>query len=427
MDTATLVLLGISLVIFFGFFAEFLFKKLSVPDVLFLILLGFAIGPYGFKLVSPSDVAGLAPAFTTFTLLFLVYEGAFNMDLASFARGLGSGVWITIYNFAISAALITGILFAFRYDIFTSLLLGFILGGVSSAFVIPVIKQLSLKGKTYSALALESAFTDVLCIVFALTTMEVIRLRAFDAQQVISNIVVLFAVAAAVGILAGALWIFLVANVFKEHKSYMVTVAFLILVYVATQFLGGNGAIATLFFGLMLKNSRELTALVHLAMHRGNKRTVELVEGIAATSKEEEFFYAQISFLLKTFFFVYIGIILSLSDWRTLVIGGIIAVVLTVSRNASYVVTKSYTPAERQLISSMFARGLAAAAIAQVAILTNVPYAVQISDITYSVIVFTIIFSSVRVFFAKRALAKETVMAEKAEKVVEKAAERTAV
>ncbi len=58
------------------------------------------------------------------------------------------------------------------------------------------------------------------------------------------------------------------------------------------------------------------------------------------------------------FLFKKIGVLLSLSDWRTLAIGAILAVALTVSRNASY--------------------------------------AVQISDITYAAIVFTIIFSSIR-------------------------------
>ena len=40
-----IVLLAVSLILFFGFFAEFIFKRLSIPDILFLIVLGFVIGP----------------------------------------------------------------------------------------------------------------------------------------------------------------------------------------------------------------------------------------------------------------------------------------------------------------------------------------------------------------------------------------------
>ena len=45
MIDVTLILFGASLILFFGFFAGWVFKKISVPDVLFLIILGFVIGP----------------------------------------------------------------------------------------------------------------------------------------------------------------------------------------------------------------------------------------------------------------------------------------------------------------------------------------------------------------------------------------------
>ena len=75
------ILMGISFVLFFGFFAEFIFKKKRIPDVLFLVLLGFIIGPYVLNLVQPLQVSEIAPIFTTFALIFLLYDGAFNISL----------------------------------------------------------------------------------------------------------------------------------------------------------------------------------------------------------------------------------------------------------------------------------------------------------------------------------------------------------
>ena len=51
-------------------------------------------------------------------------------------------------------------MYIFSFSI--SILTGFALGGVSSAFVIPVLKGMGIKSKIYSLLTLESALTDVL-------------------------------------------------------------------------------------------------------------------------------------------------------------------------------------------------------------------------------------------------------------------------
>ena len=74
MSFVTNTLFAIGLILFFGFFADFLFRKLNVPDVIFLILLGFSIGPHGFNYVNPDSFGNIAPIFTTFTLLFLLFE-----------------------------------------------------------------------------------------------------------------------------------------------------------------------------------------------------------------------------------------------------------------------------------------------------------------------------------------------------------------
>ena len=424
MVEVTLVLLGISLILFFGFLAEFAFKKIHIPDILFLIILGFALGPYGFDYIQPERVAGFAPVFTTFALLFLLYDGAFTIDLASFVRGVTKSLGITFFNFIISAIVVSGIMYAFGFDLLTSLLTGSILGGISSAFVIPLIKQLHIKGETYSILTIESAVTDVLCIVCALTVMEIIKLNVFNFQIMVSKIAALFAVAGFIGIIAGVIWIILIVKVFKEHKSYMITIAYLILVYVFTEFLNGNGAIAALFFGLMLRNSKELTAIFAgvvkkhdaqvIAKQKSNKKqsTTAMIDtdyGITVTSSMEEFFYSQISFFLKTFFFVYIGILFNINDTKALVIGAVIAISLMVSRLFSGLVTKSLHEFDRKLIKSIFARGLAAAAIAQIVLLNNIENALMITNITYSVITFTIILSSVKIFFIKKNHAPEEV------------------
>ena len=380
----------LSAIIFFGFFAEFLFNRFKVPDVLLLIILGFALGPYALKFILPSSLEKIAPFFTTFALLFLLFDGAFNIDLISFVKGLGRGMLITLYNFFISSIAIALISMLFGFDLLHSLLIGFILGGISSAFVIPIIQNLRIKKETYSILTLESAITDVLCIVFALTAIQIIKLNNFSFNFVASKLAALFAVAGFFGVIAGVIWIGIVSKILKKNKSYMLTIAYLLLLYTVTEYLNGNGAIATLFFGLVLRNSKKLTALI-----KGEN-------AISVTSPTEQLFYSQISFFLKTFFFVYIGILLDFSNLKALIIGAIIAIAIMLLRNSTSFIAKNFMPYDKKIMNSIFARGLAAAVLAQLAIQHNLQNAELIAKITFSVIMFTIIFSSVRIFLVNK-------------------------
>ncbi|MDP3990053.1 MAG: cation:proton antiporter [archaeon] len=403
-DVVTLILLGLSLVLFFGFFAEFIFKRFGLPDILLLIVIGFILGPNVLGYVTLDSLSTVAPIFTTFTLLFLLFDGAFNINLSSLIREFSASFILTMFNFIISAAVITGVMVLSGSSFLTSLLTGFLLGGVSSAFVIPVLQQMKVKENLYSLLALESALTDVFCIVFSLTVIKVINAGQFGFIGIANQIVSLFAVAGLVGILGGIFWMILIHHVFKEH-NYIMTVAYLILIYVLTEFLSGNGAIAALFFGLMLKNSKQLSSIIKgITTHAANdkKKALQGELGVSVTSPSEQDFYDKISFLLKTFFFVFIGILIDLSDWKALIIGVVISAILMVTRVSSMLLSSHFKPQERIIVNSMFARGLAAAAIAQLAIELAVPQADLIAKVTYVVITMTIIFSSLRIFLAKR-------------------------
>ncbi|PIN79870.1 hypothetical protein COV16_01945 [Candidatus Woesearchaeota archaeon CG10_big_fil_rev_8_21_14_0_10_34_8] len=388
-------LITLSVILLLGFVAEFILYKFNIPDVLLLLLFGFILGPYGLGFLTPEQFYVFGPIFTTFALLFLLFDGAFNIDLVGFAKGISQGTIIMIVNFILTSAIITLIMMMFKYDVMTGLLLGTTLGGVSSAFVIPLLKKLDVKKGTFSVLTIESAMTDVLCIVFALTIMELITLHTFDVKSILTNIASLFAVASFIGIIGATIWMIVVEKVLKEYKSYMTTIAVLLMVYVVTDYLGGNGAIATLFFGLVLKNARPLTQLFKKKLNYKTKKKAVLTFSV---SPSEKFFYGEISFLLKTVFFIYIAVLLDLSNVVALFIGGLVVIGILLSRLFTFFITPGFKPFDRALISSVYGRGLAAAAIIQIAITSGVMYAVFLSHIIYVVITGTLVVSALQVF-----------------------------
>lgn len=408
MDVVTYILFAIGLILFFGYFAGFVFKKYYVPDVFLLIILGIIMGRHFLDLVNINTLQIIAPVFTTFTLIFLLFDGAFNIDLSSLLNEFSGSFVLTVLNFVTSSLAITLVLWVIGYFVvglsFTMALLGgFLLGGVSSAFSIPILKQLNVNNKIYSLLMLESALTDVFCIVFSLSVIQFLKLGNLGLQGMLTQFMSFFAIACLVGLIAGVIWVFLILKVFKQH-NYIMTVAFLLVVYFITEYLNGNGAIAALFFGIILKNSKTLSSILKGISSDDKKHKTKALSGklgVSVTTPHEEEFYHHISFLLKTFFFVYIGILIDFSDWKIVLIGLTISGLILSVRMISQLVTKKYKPSERKLIDSVFARGLAAAAIAQLAVQSGLSNAEFISGVTYIVIFGTIFLSSVRIFIYK--------------------------
>ena len=405
-------LLAFSLIAIFGFLSEALFRRTNIPDVLFLIILGFIIGPNGFGYTSPEDLASVAPVCTTFTLLILIFDGAFNINLSSLIREFSSSLILTIYNFVISTIVVGGIFYyihQYHLDgttMMAAMVIGFSLAGVSSSFVIPILSQIRVGGKLFSRLALESALTDVFCIVATLSVIEVYTTGIFGVQKTLTYLIELFAIAGFIGVLGGIIWI--VIRVFEE-QNYIITLAYLILVYLATEYFGGNGPIAALFLGLILNNSKQLSSIKEgiLSLAVAEKQKAILGDlGVEVTSATEKRYYNLISFFLKALFFIYVGILLDITDQTALVVGSILSVLIMITRMGSMPLTKGMQKDQRQLVNAVFARGLAAAVLIQAVIQAGMPGAEYMARVVYVVIIGTIILSSMRVYILRMNLAK---------------------
>jgi cell volume regulation protein A len=399
------ILFLISLIILLGYVAEWVFKKINIPDTLLLIAVGFIIGPNILDLINPEALGQLAPLFTTFTLLFLMFDGALFIDLRSFTEGIGSGISIGVFNFFLSTIIIGSIFFLLVHDPVLALMLGFSLGGVSSAFIIPMLKQITVNKITYSILTLESALTDVLAIVFALTMIELSILKTFEINAVLSQIASLFFVAGFLGVLAGFLWIFIEDKLIERDTNYTLTIAYVVLLYFISEYLGGNGAIAAMTFGIVIANSKILMNLAQKFREKRGKKKAAAEEEPAKTvnivSRRERMFYQEISFFLKTFFFVYIGLLLDIKNFTAAAVGMIIAGSVLLLRNLSSLLTKKFKECDRLLINSLFARGIAPVAIILMAKVKNISMDQTVIDTVYFTITATIILSSIRVFIYK--------------------------
>lgn len=124
------------------------------------------------------------------------------------------------------------------------------------------------------------------------------------------------------GIALGFAWLFALKKVATMSFSYMLTLGIVMIGYAASESLGGSGALSALFFGLILGN--EKTIITSLGQ-RLNEKTEKISLCVEDGLKR---FEAEIAFLIRTFFFVFLGIIASISSIDLLLSGVLLSFVL---------------------------------------------------------------------------------------------------
>lgn len=63
-----------------AFLSNYLFEKTSLPDMMFLIILGIIIGPIT-GLISTTSIIGLAPYLAALALVFILFDGGMALNI----------------------------------------------------------------------------------------------------------------------------------------------------------------------------------------------------------------------------------------------------------------------------------------------------------------------------------------------------------
>lgn len=291
----------IGAIIFIGFVGTYLFERTKIPDVLLLMVIGILLGPV-FRIVDVNFLFPLAPFFGAVALIVILFDGGLNMNLFKVIGELAPATVFTVLCFlgcvAATGAILT---WGFGWNVWHALLLGVILGGTASNVVIPIVSKLTVSDEAKTILSLESALNDTLTIVGAIALVEVIATNSVNVQSVSNAILGAFSIAAVAGVVAGIVWLKFLEYFHEKSFGYMLTLAALFVLYAAVESVKANGAIAVLVFGLLLGSSSQLMRFID-----GKKKPLEM-EGPLKR------FHTEISFFIRTFFFVYTGILLDLA------------------------------------------------------------------------------------------------------------------
>lgn len=393
----------LSIIVFLGYFSELMFKKTKIPDVLLLIIVGIIIGTV-LDWIDADQFGFGSELFATFALIFLLFQGSLSLDFRVLIRSLNQTLKLTIFNFFLTVIGVGVVAYFLGYDIYLSLLIGMILGGTSSAVVIPLVNSVEIKEKYGTILTLESAISDVLCIIGSITVLEIITTGQVVASNIFKSILSSFSLALIVGLVVGLIWISLLYNYEALIHSYLLTVAVVMGLYafVESPFVESSGAIAALAFGLVMGNSKS----IHEYFKKDRKvESQNLVKNILLPSTRS--FYSEISFFIKTFFFVYLGIIIDFSNLTVLLYGLLISIVIFLVRPFSVKMAfknEDLNSSERSYLEILIPKGLAAAVLAGIAVQSGVITTDLgiFANTILSTVFFTILITSILIFFTEK-------------------------
>jgi len=398
--TAVQVLGFVGILLIIGFLADYLFRKTRFPDILILIALGYLIGPI-FHIVNPSEIAQASQVIASLALVVILFNGGLDLEFAKVLSSAPRAIILVLVGIGLS--IVSTAAFAYYlmgWGFADSLLLGAIVGGTSPSIVMPLISRTKVTSEVSSILSLESAFNGAIVIVVALVILEIITTgqTGNTALVVVEQITLQIFLGGLIGVIVGVVWLWALTLLEGETYDDILTLAIAFLLYFAVESMNGSGVIFALTFGLMLGNG------IEVAKFLGIKRTVVIHELMKK-------FHSQMSFLIKTFFFVYLGLMITFAHHGLILAGVAISLVLLLVRNMAVLLSSIRSDillANKGLLTTMLPRGLSAAVVAEIVFASGIPNASIYPDIIMVVIVATVVISAIGIpIFTRKRLPQE--------------------
>jgi potassium/hydrogen antiporter len=366
-------LLGALLVL--AFVANRLVRFTHVPDVIILMATGVLIGPV-LHWVNPDIFRGATHGFGSLALILILFEGGLDLKLREILRHFGSGLFLSLFSYVLSGiAIATACRFAFHFAWIAALLIGACMGCISSSILLPILQQVKLRREVAVTLLVESSLGDAFAVLAVTTLLELASGARATPKAIAWSLGSSLILAIAAGILAGMLWSYLLPVLSEERFWHVLTFAAVLLVYSGVHFLQGNELIAVLFFGFTLSNFPAVRRRLHFDESRGSDWFNETpLKGRTGTVTDEQqkiqmlTFHGELAFLLRTFFFVLLGMLVDWQGLRKNILLALLCFVAILVARAIAVQTgrlawRSFTTLERELMVWFVPRGLITAVL----------------------------------------------------------------
>jgi NhaP-type Na+/H+ or K+/H+ antiporter len=374
------VLVGLTLILVAGVFAQWVAWRLGLPSILLLLAAGFAVGPW-LGWVDPDALFGemLLPA-VSMAVALILYEGGLTLRLSEL-KSVGGDLWRLILIGGVISWLVS--LLAGRFVLGLSWPLAALLGAVlivtGPTVIAPLLRQMRPAGRIGSLLKWEGIVIDPVGAVAAVLIYEVIVASAAHgaASVVLGGALKTIVYGGGLGFVAAVLLTLVMSRYWVPDYLQNATSLMLVLATftVSNQLQHESGLLAVTVMGFVLSNQRKVD-----------------VHHIAA-------FKANLQILLIAVLFIVLAARLAPADLVSLGGGGIafVAILIVIGRPLSVLGSSIGSKLRRNeiaLLAWMAPRGIVAAAVSSVFALRLEEHGLEdaavLVPVTFAVIVGTV-------------------------------------
>jgi cell volume regulation protein A len=387
------VIAFVGILVFLAHLFTSIFSRTRIPDVILLIIIGIGVGPV-LHLSSPELFGEVGPVFTTITLIIILFESGTALKLSMLKSAIGGAMVLAPLSFFSTMVIVAGLaIWLTGLEMLPAFILGAIVGSTSEAVVIPLVRQLRVKEETQTLLSVESSVNDVLSIVITVALVQAYIAGNFSFVTVSSDLITSFLGALAFGIVGALIWSVLLNRVHAVKNAMFTTPAFVFVLYGIVETLGYSGAIAALAFGVTIGNIET----IRIPIFKKDREPVGL-------NAAEKVFFSEVAFLLKTFFFIYLGISLELISNQLIIIGLVLTAMAFIIRIPSvrFSIRQRLAPKDVSVMAVMVPKGLAAVVLASLPLQMGVIGGEIIKNVTYGVVLFSIVATSILVLLLEK-------------------------
>lgn len=339
---------ALGVIILSGVVGRLFLRKTGISDVLILLLFGALAG----ALLPVSLVQGMGSLLLplgAIALLMIILDEGLHLPLSELVKQAHKAVLFSIISFSLSFIFTFALCYAILgQDMLLSLVISAIFASVAPELVSGFLSARGAHESARGLSELESTLSDALSVILALLIISSQSHSgiALNLGSLPLDLALSIALSAALGGVFAALWKGVAARL-DEENEHLMAIGFAALLYALSSAIGANGVITVFAFGFFLGNTKH--------------KSVE----------ELRRFHSEISFFLRTFFFIYLGILLFHSE-KPFEIGLFalsLSLLLAIARSLASRAISFLEPTVRKgrLLESISSRGLTSAVLAVVA------------------------------------------------------------
>ena len=337
-----ILILGI--VILVGFLGNFFFNKTRIPESVFLMLIGVLLGPV-FNVVSGKFFIDNASFLISLALVVVLLDSGLTLKISKTLKNAPTALIFTILVMISTVAIVSAVtVLFFDWPLINGIFLGIIGSGTTTITITHLVEKLSVGKNTRTLLILESVVNDI-TLITAVSILIAFVLSGSGKASIFKVIFNELVISVILGLVFALIWAYVFLKYIHGNKlAYVFTLGIAFIIFDGVEFFGFNGAIAVLIFSLVLGNYSVLVSKL--------KAYSKILAPIKADISIVRSMNTEITFIMRTLFFVFLGVIFNTSvvKWGILLFVLIIVVAEVVSR---YVAAKALAFFEPRFANSV--------------------------------------------------------------------------